>query len=449
MSFLWGRKQKDTPSTTHETLGVQENCLVIADTSPVEWQQSLNNLQPDAMKERIVNGSPRHVEESKDGKIDFIADYKKWREYAQALAQAESIVVCGHHDGLGDSIHHIRYAIAMAQNFPEKTIYFLVRNPEIFDTTKLPRNLQLNAASPKDTFINNPEEQTSDKTVVFNPSLYQNIVRKQFGGEASKFVFAETQKGVEGRDLFSAWHYTVAVEDGPLNKQLTQLRKDFRERKYYVQSCHQVVDQASKLQWLLGIQPQENFEVIPLIEPLREQQYDYFFIGDAAEGKGAKLLQPEQWAQLIASLYDKHKGEVRIALLQGRSNPDLWNQVFAALPDFVLSPAGKTDFTKLAKIIQQLQSQVLQTDLPGILSVAAGSQCVVTVDTGPGHMVNEYIRAQKSQQKPHPKLISVVGPQPFNPLYYRLDCGTTLVGRESARDVSMSTVVANLESGES
>jgi hypothetical protein len=439
MSF-WNRKKSETGGNSREIVGEGKEFIIVED-GQVDRDNYNRSFDKKELSRHLSEPSPRFGDKSADENIDFKRDYEKWVGFRKSIAQASEIVVCGHHDGLGDSIHHIRYALAFAENFPDKRITFLVRNPELFDLTKLPPNVEVRKTNSKEVYIDDPETQTTSEVVIFNPAIFQPIIRSQFGGKDSKFVFAETQRQKEGREIFSTWHYAMVPIDDKPNQQLRDMQMSSKNNLYFTYSAHQLLDQASKLKYLLGMKVPENFDVVPLAEPEGEpgDNSDVIIVCDAAEGDKAKLVDPDTWAKVIVDLFNENGDEFRIKIVEGLSNPDLVESIIRALPDYV-KKNNKIDFPRLEKLITSIRENVIRTSLTGLVQEFATTRLVLSTDTGPGHIINELIRKKRSEGKDSPKLLSVFGLGPYNPLFFRLDCGASIIGNEKARDIKPDAI---------
>ncbi len=437
--FFWKREKESGKS--HESLeGSSQQVLLHGPISEKEYRRTFPTSE---VKAAILGGSPRP--DVKSGEQNFPTDFTKWREYREKMDSAHEIVVCGHHDGLGDTVHHIRYARAFAHTYPDKNIYFLTRNPEIFREEDLPQNLKLRKTSPSEELIADVNE-TSSKTVLFNPSLYQPIIRKQFGGKDSQFVFAETQTGKEGRDLFSAWSYTVSKVDDEQNHDLRRFVQKSKKKihEYFTYTAHQIIDQTTKLRYLFDLSIPEDFDIVPVrieenIHP--GSKSDVLIFCDAAEGNGTKLLEAQSWAELIFDLLDKNMDNLRIKIVRGRTHPDFPEEILRRIADMV-KKNGKTDFPRLAKIIDTLRDNIVDADIPEIMQEIDGTRLVITLDTGLGHIANEQIRKRNHLGLRSAQILSLVGLGPFNPLFYRLDQGKTLVSSDQAQDISTKAIAS-------
>lgn len=437
---FWDKSQREAGSQNQEIAGEGKEFVVIEDAQ-VDRENYDRTFQRNELSRRLSEPSPRFREKSVEEGIDYKRDYQKWMELRKGIAQASEIIVCGHHDGLGDSIHHIRYAMAFAQNFPDKKIFFLVRNPELFDETKFPPNLEMRKTNAKEVYIDDPEAQTSSDVVIFNPAIFQPIVREQFGGADSKFIFAETQKKREGRELFSTWQYTMAAVDDKPNKQVRALMQGSGYNQYLTNTAHQLLDQASKMKYLLGMSVPEDFDIVPLAEPEGEpgDNSDVIIVCDAAEGDKAKLIDPDSWAKIIVDLFNENGDDLRIKIVEGISNPDLVERIVRCLPDHV-TKNNKTDFARLEKTIAAIRKNVIKTTLKGLAHEFMTTRLVISLDTGPGHIINELIRMKRSEGKDSPKLLSIFGLGPYNPLFFRLDCGSSIIGSDKAKDIKPDAI---------
>jgi len=412
----------------------------------------------------------------------------QWRGFISA----DSIYVHGNNDGLGDTVHHIRYAVEFALTQPTAKVVLLVHNPEIFDATKFPPNMSSFKAGRDEYQPENLIDFLGRHTVIINtslalgahistrdeyldreklppiipvgtPMIEHELVLNRPIPPRPRGIWGQRVDLIDAKyrsleiDPINGWPITVAGARefeirGLLRHLYPEIVPDFPHIPFPKSfglrpSLHQIQDQAFKLRYLLGIQLSDNFEHIPLYAPEidRSLQKDLLVVYDAHEGGNKKLLEPQQWAQILTPLIQNNNG-MCISIVRGLDNPTHADIIVQAVKD-MLSGNGNSEQDSQQLIdkcidIFEAKDEGNKKGLQRFMDRAVAARVVASVDTGLGHMVNELIRNRKRKNLPVPQLVSMFGAEDrgLDPQYYCFDLATTFLSQNRATHLPIDSI---------
>ncbi len=401
----------------------------VAEFSPLVDQSHKNLLQADPS----LVGLGRYDKYLSESEVFFWRLKQTIDEFKTKLKESKIIIFIANQDGLGDSIINARMALAVAANSSEKEVYFLTRNPSLFQTPEEIKNLHIVQKSFVQLIGNIKKQYPNDQLVVYDPTdlqLYQNLNLCQLASNYGFYLFPSNDFNLQVRkDLITVLgqYVTWTGIDKRFDRLFTDLPNIFTQQLF--------------LQLFFDI---KEFEMpSPLKVPESTQSlFDILIIYDATDGDRAKLLNPNMWSDVIEYI-TKTFPNLKIGIVKGLEHQD-WQLISKKL---IKNGVPVQPFVVNGDV--QPSNGVWTVDCPRLdrlVEIMAGSEFVLTVDTGLMHVAGDLLRMTQNDNQRRIRLqnmLAIFGNDIIPASYWINQCGKSLVFpriREASYDVIMNVI---------